>query len=238
MKYQALTNFLLDLKPDVATMSISFEDLERLLGMELPPSAKKYQAWWTNSKKSQPQAGARIDAGWAVQKVDFEQKKVIFEHVVNRKSTDPMQAEDKDKASNTSFTSLDSRSFEVLCRAVLEKTFGKRFEETEVPGVPKRFDFVSEDGDIVGDAKFFTLVHGEKLPPAKFSIIAEHVWLLEHTDAKRRVLIFGNDVRVPKKWLAKYGHLVKTVEFLFLNESGKLEKLNKIRGENDGTEEV
>jgi hypothetical protein len=28
---------------------------------------------------------------------------------------------------------------------------------------------VSEDGEIVGDAKFYTLVEGERLPPAKFS---------------------------------------------------------------------
>lgn len=92
--------------------------------------------------------------------------------------------------------------------------------------MPKRFDFVSEDGEIVGDAKFFTLVRGENLPPAKFSIIAEHVWLLEHTAAKKRVLIFGNDVRVPKRWLAKYGHLVKTVEFYFLDKDCKMEILN------------
>ena len=85
---------------------------------------------------------------------------------------------------------------------------------------------VSPDQQIVGDAKFLTLVHGKKVPPAKFMEIAGHVWLLERVPAKQRFLIFGNDRRVPEWWLKKYGTLVKAVEFYFLGQSGEIEKLN------------
>jgi len=91
--------------------------------------------------------------------------------------------------------------------------------------VPKAFDLVSPDGSIIGDAKYFTLVKGQRLPPAKFSVIAEHVWLLEKTDALTRFLVFGNQREVPQFWLKRYGSLVSAVDFYFLTEAGDLELL-------------
>jgi len=57
-----------------------------------------------------------------------------------------------------------------------------------VPGIRKQFDYVSADAQVVGDAKYSTLVGGERLPPAKFATIAEHVWLLEKTNAPMQFL--------------------------------------------------
>jgi hypothetical protein len=91
--------------------------------------------------------------------------------------------------------------------------------------VPKRFDFVSPDQRIVGDAKYYTLVGGVGLPPAKFSIIAEPVWLLERIGAPVQFLVFGNDRSVPVQWLKRYGHLASAVAFYFLTGSGDLETL-------------
>ena len=96
----------------------------------------------------------------------------------------------------------------------------------KLPNIPKKFDLVSEDGTIVGDAKYFDMVRGQNTPPAKFSIIAEHVWLLEKAHARVKFLVFGNNRRVPTVWLKKYGHLVQSVSFLFLHENGDLEMLD------------
>jgi hypothetical protein len=60
----------------------------------------------------------------------------------------------------------------------------------------------------------------------KFSVIAEHVWLLEKTSAEKRFLVFGNDKRVPIEWLQRYGPLVHSVEFYFLDVAGHLQRLN------------
>jgi hypothetical protein len=103
-----------------------------------------------------------------------------------------------------------------------------------VPGVPKEWDMVSPDGHIVGDAKYFTLVHGQRLPPAKFSVIAEHVWLLEKTGAQTTFLVFGNDRQVPELWLQRYGHLVSRVAFCFLADDGRLELLKEGTGDEYG----
>ena len=84
----------------------------------------------------------------------------------------------------------------------------------------------SPDKDIVSDAKYFTLLLGQRLPPAKFSIIAERVWLLEKTTALTKFLTFGNDRQAPPLWLGRYGHLVSDVSFFFLTDDGELEQLN------------
>jgi hypothetical protein len=122
---------------------------------------------------------------------------------------------------------LSPRAFEELARSILSSYFGVPLLEGTIPGVPKRFDFVSEDGRIVGDAKYFTLVQGMRPPPAKFSVIAEHVWLLEKTAVPIPFLVFGNDPEVPRLWLARYGKLIKGVTFFFLGDSGELVKLTR-----------
>jgi hypothetical protein len=120
---------------------------------------------------------------------------------------------------------LTPRAFEDLARTVMSKHFGVPLVPGQVPGVHKEWDMVSADGDIVGDAKYFTLVHGQRLPPAKFSVIAEHVWLLEKTGAPVTFLVFGNDRQVPELWLQRNGSLVSGVSFYFLADDGPLEVL-------------
>ncbi len=94
-----------------------------------------------------------------------------------------------------------------------------------LPGVAKLFDFVSPDRRVVGDAKYFSPIGGVGLPAAKFSIIAEHVWLLEKTGARTTFLVFGNDRAVPLRWLARYGVLASSVAFFFVYDDGTLERL-------------
>ena len=121
---------------------------------------------------------------------------------------------------------MNWQEFESFARKAMSEYFGVELSEGSPDDFPKRFDMVSPDGQIVGDAKFLTLVQGKKPPPAKFMEIAGHVWLLERVPAQRRFLVFGNQCEVPQQWLKKYGALVRAVEFYFLHPDGKLEKLN------------
>jgi hypothetical protein len=120
---------------------------------------------------------------------------------------------------------LTPRDFERLAARVLVEHYGTILAPGTVPGVHKRFDLVSADSRIVGDAKYYTRVGGIGLPPAKFSIIAEHVWLLEKTGAPITFLVFGNDRLVPVLWLERYGNLVSGTVFYFLTDDGQLEQL-------------
>jgi hypothetical protein len=118
-------------------------------------------------------------------------------------------------------------AFQALAQQKMSQYFGVSLKPGAVPGVPKRFDLISPDGKIVGDAKYFTLVRGERLPPAKFSVIAEHVWLLEKTGAPTKFLVFGNDRAVPESWLKRYGNLVSDTAFYFLADDGTLEQFSQ-----------
>jgi hypothetical protein len=139
-------------------------------------------------------------------------------------STGALLAETQEKATSVS---ARARAFETLARKTMSAHMKvATLEVGRIGGVPKLFDFVSENGEIVGDAKYYTLVRGVSLPPAKFSVIAEHVWLLEKTGAKRPFLVFGNDRRVPQLWLSAYGALNHSISFYFLSDDGKLDCLN------------
>jgi len=115
--------------------------------------------------------------------------------------------------------------FETLARRVLSDYYAVDLIPASLAGIAKLFDFVSPDRRIVGDAKYFSLVGGVGLPPAKFSIIAEHVWLLEKTSAPTTFLVFGNDRAVPQRWLARYGVLASSVAFFCVYDDGTLECL-------------
>ena len=117
------------------------------------------------------------------------------------------------------------KEFEKLARKTMSCHFGVRLIEKNPKGFPKKFDMVSVDESIIGDAKYLTLVHGEKFPPAKMMEITGHVWLLEKVNANTRFLIFGNQKYVPKLWLEKYGSYKQNVTFYFINKDGSLEKL-------------
>jgi hypothetical protein len=107
----------------------------------------------------------------------------------------------------------------------MSKYFGVPLTLGKVPGVPKGFDLVSHDKQVVGDAIFYTMVNGVGLPPAKFATIAEYVWLLEKVSAKQKFIVFGNERRVLEEWLKRYGRLVSGVDFYYLHPSDAIERL-------------
>lgn len=121
--------------------------------------------------------------------------------------------------------------FEALAGDVLSDYHGVALRPGSVATVPKEFDFVSADGGIIGDAKYYTRVGGKGWPPAKVATISEHVWLLEKTAAAEKFLVFGNDKEVPRMWLRKYGALLSGITFYFLTDDGDLEELPNPGGE-------
>lgn len=55
----------------------NFSDIEEIIGTELPPSAYKYKAWWTNNL-THPQARAWINAGFRTKLPDIDNQRVTF----------------------------------------------------------------------------------------------------------------------------------------------------------------
>lgn len=120
---------------------------------------------------------------------------------------------------------MNWKEFEDLARKIMTQYFGVELIEKNPEGFPKKFDMVSTDENVIGDAKYLTLVHREKFPPAKMMEISGHVWLLEKVNAKTRFLVFGNQRSVPEKWLEKYGNYVQNIDFYFIDVQQNLEKM-------------
>jgi hypothetical protein len=118
---------------------------------------------------------------------------------------------------------LTHQEFEIFAQKVMSRKFNTDLKPRLVSEVGKKFDLVSEDYKIIGDAKYYTAVNGTSIPPAKFSVIAEYVWLMENTKADQKFLVFGNDRRVPEWWLKKYGKLITDIQFYFLDQEGTLD---------------
>lgn len=80
-KYEPLEKHLRGLDRSLEH-SLSFADIERILGFHLPLSAHKYQAWWANQRNGRHvQANAWLDAGWHTQDLNLKAGQVTFHAV-------------------------------------------------------------------------------------------------------------------------------------------------------------
>lgn len=74
-KYSLLENYLRDLPANQKEVTLSFEQIERIINAKLPSSAYEYQQWWDNEKEgNHVNARAWANAGWKVESVDFNGK--------------------------------------------------------------------------------------------------------------------------------------------------------------------
>ena len=78
-KYTPLGKYLHDLPVSQKEVTMSFEQIERVLNDKLPPSAAIYLEWWANEKNSRPvQKQSWTNAGWQVSAVNLKEKWVRF----------------------------------------------------------------------------------------------------------------------------------------------------------------
>lgn len=75
-KYEPLGRYLARTrKPEVV---LRFSEIEKILGFDLPKSARRYAAWWSNSEGSHVQAQAWLASGYHTEQVDLSGGKLVF----------------------------------------------------------------------------------------------------------------------------------------------------------------
>jgi len=78
-KYTPLEKFLTYSKTYNTVLKMSFVEIEKIVGEALPESAYQDAAWWTNEEfESSSQTAPWARAGWKVDGVNFEKKRVTF----------------------------------------------------------------------------------------------------------------------------------------------------------------
>lgn len=91
-KYEPLTQFLKD--ASVSVIEMSFEDVSRIIDAELPASAYRHRAWWSNNSAGHVVAQAWLSAGYESESVDLAGHKVTF-----RRLKEDAPAEDRNPLS-------------------------------------------------------------------------------------------------------------------------------------------
>ena len=100
-KYYKLEEYLRNSQKQVEVLS--YDEIEEILGFELPPSAHKYRAWWANDR-SHTHANAWLNAGWKVSSVDLG-KSITFRKVERAKSAEEYRSTPKEITSENRPTS-------------------------------------------------------------------------------------------------------------------------------------
>jgi hypothetical protein len=85
-KYEPLTEFLR--RQSRALVRMSFDEIERVIGAKLPPSATRHRAWWSNNAENNVMTKAWKDAGFESEAVDMKGRRVAFRRVGSEVSRD------------------------------------------------------------------------------------------------------------------------------------------------------
>lgn len=82
-KYEMLELHLRNQPHPAMSVSMSFKDIESILGSKLPNSAFTYREWWSNQKdtSNRPQAKAWIAAGFKVGRVNQKRESGSVEFI-------------------------------------------------------------------------------------------------------------------------------------------------------------
>jgi hypothetical protein len=89
-KYDGLERHLKFRAAFTSSVKLSFARIDGLIGSNLPMSAFRDTAWWSNSS-SGAHAKAWLNAGWEVQEVNLKEGYVVFKKVLNLPFKKPRQ---------------------------------------------------------------------------------------------------------------------------------------------------
>ena len=59
-------------------IALSIAEIERLLDLKLPPTARTQRAWWSNRSSGSVQSRAWMDAGYHVVEIDLAEEMITF----------------------------------------------------------------------------------------------------------------------------------------------------------------
>lgn len=203
-RYAQLTPFLLS-KPE-AQVSLSFDDLDKVIAGGLPASGRQYHAWWANNAASQPHAKFWLDAGRRASP-DFKNKRVTFTLDASV-DTSELAAAVVDESTPQDLTEYveSSLSLErdledqiVSHLDILEPglTLVSRQESSDVG----RLDLLARDAE--GRTVIIELKAGEA-KDSSIGQIARYIgWYGEKEGAAPRAILVASGFAEPVRWAAK-----------------------------------
>ena len=65
-------------------LSLTFREIEEIIGEELPPSAREHRSWWANDPVGHVQSRQWLDVGWRVSNIAMTEGKIVFTRIKSR----------------------------------------------------------------------------------------------------------------------------------------------------------
>jgi hypothetical protein len=90
-KYDTLSQYLS--RTDQSVVEMKFSEIESVINDNLPQSARKHRAWWSNNPSNSVITHAWLNAGFQTEKVDMAGQRLVFRRV--KRSAVPAQAAHK-----------------------------------------------------------------------------------------------------------------------------------------------
>lgn len=85
-KYAPFAEFLREQRG--SEVPLTFAEIERVIGTQLPPSAK-YPAWWSNNSSNNVMTELWLSAGFQTERVDIPGRKLVFRRVKGSRASQP-----------------------------------------------------------------------------------------------------------------------------------------------------
>jgi hypothetical protein len=83
-RYAPLAIHLQSLPRRQEKVEVTFDDIERIIGDELPPSARQLHTWWANDAKSHLQSQEWLNVGWRVATLNMTEERGTFARIEER----------------------------------------------------------------------------------------------------------------------------------------------------------
>ena len=220
-KYDPLYRFLQDIQVNVGEKTITFSEMERILGFKLPKSACVYRQWWANSTSPQqhPHAQSWLAAGWTVDTVNQQDKWVRFRRGKQRQS----KQEAARVSSENRLNPDKGKQFHEKAAELLSERSQVEFQldyPIAIGNPPNnhRFDLASSDLRYVGECKNYSWTKSGNVPSAKIGFVNEAVFYLSFLPKDTvRFIVMRKDVH-PRRdetladyYYRTYRHLLQGV---------------------------
>jgi hypothetical protein len=78
-KYEPLGAFLRGQRSE--EVPLTFNEIEKITGVKLPPKAQHHRAWWSNNASNNVMTKVWLEAGYESARVDMSARKLVFRRV-------------------------------------------------------------------------------------------------------------------------------------------------------------
>jgi len=86
-KYEPLGIFLRGQRRE--EVPLTFNEIEKITGVKLPPKAQHHRAWWSNNASNNVMTKVWLEAGYESARVDLTARKLVFRRIARAPNQEP-----------------------------------------------------------------------------------------------------------------------------------------------------